>query len=125
VTLGFESVPECIPYARQPKTLPVVVGAEEVVRFLEAMPSQKFRIALTAVRIADFGSDRVVIRVRHGRDDKERYVMLSEQLLAILRDYWRVTGPTYWLFPGSNESKPLHPTVIHAAYPSARKAAGL
>ncbi len=54
VTLGFEAVPERIPYARRPKTLPVVLSAEEVVRFLEAVPSLKCRTALTAVYAGGF-----------------------------------------------------------------------
>jgi integrase/recombinase XerD len=47
VTLGQADVPERIAYARKPKTLPVVLSAGEVVRFLEAVPSLKARTALT------------------------------------------------------------------------------
>lgn len=36
-----------IPYAREPRTLPVVLSADEVVRFLEAVLSLKTRTALT------------------------------------------------------------------------------
>src|SRR6202051_1222944 len=39
VTLGHGEIPERIPYAREHGTLPVVLGADEVVRFLEAVPS--------------------------------------------------------------------------------------
>lgn len=35
-TLGQNDVPERIPYARKPRTLPVVLSADEVVQFLEA-----------------------------------------------------------------------------------------
>ncbi len=37
VTLGHAEIPERIPYAREPRKLPVVLGADEVVRFLEAV----------------------------------------------------------------------------------------
>ena len=47
VTLGDAEIPERIPYARQPRTLPVVLSADEVVRFLEAVPSLKTRATLT------------------------------------------------------------------------------
>lgn len=43
VTLGETEVPERIAYARQPRRLPVVLSGEEVVRFLEAVPSLKCR----------------------------------------------------------------------------------
>ena len=35
VTLGHGETPERIPYAREPRKLPVVLSADEVVRFLE------------------------------------------------------------------------------------------
>ena len=37
VTLGEGAVPERIPYAREPRKLPIVLSADEVVRFLEAV----------------------------------------------------------------------------------------
>ena len=52
VTLGQDTVPERIAYAREPSKLPVVLSADEVVRFLEAIPSLKSRIALTTVYAA-------------------------------------------------------------------------
>ena len=39
VTLRQASLPERIPYARGPQKFPVVLGADEVVRFLEAVPT--------------------------------------------------------------------------------------
>ena len=51
--------------------------------------------------------------------------MLSAQLLAILRTYWRLAGPQHWLFPGRDETKPLDVQVLHAACRSACAAAGL
>src|SRR3546814_11774939 len=67
----------------------------------------------------------MVIRVEHGKGGKDRYVMLSAQLLAILRTYWRLTRPERWLFPGREASKPIDVQVLHAACRSARAAAGL
>ncbi len=43
VTLGQETIPERIPYAREPHKLPVVLSADEVVRFLEAVASLRSR----------------------------------------------------------------------------------
>ena len=138
VTLGQATIPERIAYAREPQKLPVVLGADEVVRFLEAIPSLKSRTALTTVyaaglrvseavmlKIADIDSSRMVIRVEHGKGSKDRYVMLSPQLLRILRGYWRLARPKRWLFPGRDEERPLEQTALHAACRSARTAAGL
>jgi site-specific recombinase XerD len=138
VTLGHAEIPERIPYAREPRKLPVVLSADEVVRFLEAVPSLKTRAALTTayaaglrateavgIRLADVDAGRMVIRVEHGKGGKDRYVMLSVQLLGILRTYWRLARPTHWLFPGRDESKPIDVQVLHAACRSACAAAGL
>ena len=138
VTLGHGEIPERIPYAREPRKLPVVLSADEVVRFLEAVPSLKSRAALTtayaaglrgsevvAMKVANIDSGRMVIRVEHGKGGKDRYVMLSAQLLGILRTYWRLARPEHWLFPGREASKPIDVQMLYAACRSARAAARL
>jgi len=138
VTLGQEKLPERIPYARKPQRLPVVLSAEEIARFLGAAQNLKVRVALTTayaaglrasevtrLKVCDIDSRRMVIRIEHGKGGKDRYVMLSEQLLAILRDYWRRERPKLFLFPGRPEDKPIDPNVLHAACRAAAMAAGL
>ena len=66
-----------------------------------------------------------MILIRHGKGGKDRNVMLSPQLLGILRTYWRLARPTTYLFPGRDDERPIDPTVLHAACRSAVKAAGL
>lgn len=51
--------------------------------------------------------------------------MLSPQLLAILRTYWRLARPQDCLFPGRKPDQPIAITVLHAACRSATNAAGL
>jgi len=138
VTLGQATIPERIPYAREPCKLPTVLSADEIVRFLEAVSSLKSRVALTtayaaglrvsevvALKLRDIDSDRRVIRIENGKGGKERYVMLSAPLLGILRSYWRLAHPSLYLFPGRTENKPIEQTVLHAACRSAAAAAGL
>jgi site-specific recombinase XerD len=138
VTLGQSEPPERIPYAREPRKLPLVLSADEVVRFLEAVPSLKSRTALTTayaaglraseavrLKISDIDSGRMMIRIEEGKGAKDRYVMLSPQLLTVLRGYWRLTRPRHWLFPGRDEDRPIDPQVLHAACRSACVAAGL
>ena len=52
VTLKQAELPERIPYAREPQKLPVVLGSDEVTRFLEAVSSRKARAALTTAYAA-------------------------------------------------------------------------
>ena len=72
-------------------------------------------LEVTGLRVADIDSGRMMIRIEHGKGGKERYVMLSAQLLAILRTYWRLARPEPWLFPGRDATRPIEPTTLHAA----------
>jgi integrase/recombinase XerD len=115
-TLGMKDFAEQIPLARKEDKLPTVLSRDEVMRFLKAVADLKMRtifvtlyaaglrvsevVALTA---ADIDSQRMVIHIRQGKGRKDRYVMLSKQLLRILRDYYKRTRPSVTcLFPGQN-----------------------
>ena len=52
------------------------------------------------LQLKDIHSDRMLIHVRHGKGDKDRFTLLSERLLLELREYWRRCKPTQWLFEG-------------------------
>ncbi len=138
VTLGHAEIPERIAYARTPVKLPTILNGDEIVRFLEAVPSLRTRTALTTayaaglraseavhLKVRDIDSERGIIRVEHGKGGKDRNVMLSAQLLAILRVYWRLARPEVWLFPGREETKPIDVQVLYSACRSARTAAGI
>ena len=138
VTLGQADVPERITHAREPRKLPVVLSPEEVVQFLAAIRSVRSRVALTIayaaglrvsevvnLKIADIDSSRMVIRVEEGKGRKDRYVMLSAQLLGILRSYWCLERPSSWMFPGQDPERPIAPQTLHAACRGARAVAGL
>jgi integrase/recombinase XerD len=128
VTLDRAAMTERIPYARKPQRLPVVLSVAEVARFLAGVANLKHRVALTTayaaglrvsevvrLKIADIDSSRMLIRVEQGKGAKDRYVMLSPRLLAMLRDYWRAIRPRHWLFPGQIEDRHLDPSVLQAA----------
>lgn len=138
ITLGRRRIPQLIPYARAPRRLPVVLSAKEVVKFLEAVPRLDTRVALTTayatglrssevirLRVRDIDSDRMLVHVISGKGGKGRNVMLSEHLLVILRAYWRLARPGYWLFPGADPSKPIQTHTLSQACKAARNAAGL
>jgi len=125
VTLQREwSIDEVIPAPKKPQTLPVVLSPEEVVQFLECVKQPKHRTILTtcyaaglriseAVRltIPAIDSQRMVLRVTLGKGQKDRDLMLSPKLLDMLREWWKLTRPTHWLFPGN---RPGHPITRHA-----------
>jgi site-specific recombinase XerD len=138
VTLSRTDLPELIPYARVPKTLPVILSQQEVARFLEAVDGLRPRVALTtayatglrasevvALRIEDIDSSRMLIRVQHGKGGKQRYVMLSPTLLGILRAYYKIERPRGWLFPGRHGHKPIDPSTLNVACRLAAATAGL
>ncbi len=90
-----------------------MLSGDEGGRFREAISSLKSRVALTTadaagsraseaigIKVANIDSQRKVIRIEHGKGGKDRDGMLSRQLLAILRTYWRLARPNYWLFSG-------------------------
>jgi site-specific recombinase XerD len=137
-TLGCPEVGKHIPLARKPDTLPAVLTRDQVVRFLKAVPDLEMRtifitiyaaglrvseaVALTA---RDIDSANMVIHVRQGKGRKDRYVMLSEQLLAILRAYWKCARLKNLLFPGPNPERPITVRSVQRACREAVHAAGL
>jgi site-specific recombinase XerD len=102
------------------------------------VPSLKTRTALTAayaaglrasetvgLKVGDINSGRSVIRVEHGKGGKDCTVMLSAQLLRILRVYWRLAKPQDWLFPGRDPDRPIDLQVLYLSCRAARAAAGI
>ncbi|HEX9149358.1 MAG TPA: site-specific integrase [Thermoanaerobaculia bacterium] len=144
VTLGKGFRVELIPYPRVARRLPEILSPEEVARFLHAVSRPKHHAALsliyaTGLRIsealgltcADVDSRRMLIRVRQGKGMKDRYVVLSPQLLKLLREYWRneerpKTPASSWLFSSDGDpEKPLSQRTIRKAVGSAARKAGL
>jgi integrase/recombinase XerD len=128
VTLRQPDVVIHVPFVREPRRLPVVLSPAEVARLLEAAPGLKYRAALSvaygaglrasevvSLKIADIDSARMVIRVEQGKGRKDRYVMLSEHLLALLRAWWKEARPQGWLFPGRDPVQPLTTRQLNRA----------
>jgi site-specific recombinase XerD len=130
--------------AREPRRLPVVLSPEEVGRMLAATTNAKHKAALSlayatglrasevvSLKISDIDSDRMVIRVEQGKGKKDRYVMLSSNLLGLLREWWRVarkTGRMFpgqpWLFPGYS-GQPMSTRQLHRVVREAAARAGV
>ncbi len=127
-----------IPAPKKPRTLPIVLSRTEVQRFLATVPSLKHRTILSvcyaaglriseAVRLqpADIDSQRMVLRVTQGKGQKDRNVMLSPRLLALLRTWWRVATPRTWLFPGTRAGRPITPDAVEEACLQAQRRCGI
>jgi len=144
VTLGRGDAQVGMTTVREPRKLPVVLSPQEVTRLLDAAPGLKYRAALSvaygaglrasevvSLKLADIDSERMVIRVEQGKGRKDRYAMLSEPLLHLLRAWWLaahergVMLPGGWLFPGQNPVNPLTTRQLNRAFHGARTAAGI
>lgn len=138
VTLGCSWDIEKIHFARREKKLPVILSSEEVVQFLKAVKNKKHKMILmtvyaaglrileaTRLKLSEIDSRRMTIRVHQGKGKKDRYVMLSSKLLAILRDYWKEYRPSSWLFYGKTKNDPLSPGTVRLVCRLASYASGL
>jgi len=54
----------------------------------------------------------MMVHVREGKGQFPRQVMLSPNLLDLLRIYWRWRKPKDWLFPGDKPGFPIHQSAI-------------
>src|SRR5271170_1673303 len=77
------------------------------------------------LKMSDIDSKLMTLRVEQGKGQKDRFVMLSPQLLESLRDWWRAALPRAWLFPGQNPVNPMSARQLHRAVRAAAQAAGI
>ena len=131
---------EIQPFAvpRRQKRLPQVLSGTEVAAVLTAVRNPKYRGVLMTMyggglRVAeacrlrpeDLDSKRMLILVRGGKGGRDRYTILSQRLLEFLRDYWRTSRPSGWLFPNRNGPQPISPQAVRAVFRSALASVGI
>src|SRR4029434_5179050 len=68
---------------------------------------------LCHLQVTDIDSARMVLCVRQGKGQRDRCVMLSTRLLALLRQYWQRDKPRPWLFPGHDRSHPMARKTVY------------
>jgi integrase/recombinase XerD len=126
------------------RKLPVVLSQDEVARLLGATTCLKHQAALsvaygaglraselTALKVCDIDSERMLLRVERGKGGRYRNAMLPAGLLALLRAWWKagrqqgVMHPDGWLFPGQHYLKPLSTRQLHRIVVEAGQAAGI
>ena len=105
---------------RKDKKLPTVLSKEEVTKILSSVDNVKHKAILMLVYSAglrvgevvrlkteDLDSNRMLIHIKGAKGRKDRYTLLSEKALQILKQYWRKYRPEKWLFGGAKEGRYL------------------
>jgi site-specific recombinase XerD len=136
--LGYDESRFSIPPRPRSRKLPMLLGQEEVSSILQAPISLKHRALLTTVygsglRVSEvvrlrpehIESKRMQIRVEQGKGRKDRYTVLSQKCLELLRVYWRHYKPGQWLFFGKDKTKPMPVGTAQKAYQRAKEKAGV
>jgi len=138
VTLARQGFGERLATVQKEDRLPEVLSPEEVALLLHCAPSLKHKAALSVaygcglrvseivhLKVTDIDSARMLIRVEQGKGRKDRYVMLSPDLLELLRRWWRSARPQGWLFPGRDPGQPITTRQLDRACKAAAATAAL
>jgi site-specific recombinase XerD len=141
ITLKRSAAEFTLPRPKQPQKLPQILAREEIARLFGATENLKHRAMLMTaygaglrvselchLKLGDIDSTRMTIRVEQGKGAKDRYTLLSGQLLAELRRYWLGYRPKHWLFVGgrcAGEERPIAVITAQRIYGSAKARAGI
>jgi site-specific recombinase XerD len=131
---------QAFPHMKVPKTLPVILSPEQIAELINAVPDIKYRALLTTIYSAglrvnealhleakDIMSARHQIHVRHGKGNKERFTILSDSLLKVLRHYWVRSAECklHFLFPGQDPTHPLSSASVRKVLSEAKTRIGI
>ncbi|MDY6988942.1 MAG: tyrosine-type recombinase/integrase, partial [Thermodesulfobacteriota bacterium] len=71
------------------------------------------------LRVSDIDSERMTIRVRQGKGNKDRYTLLGRRTLEILRIYWKTYHPVDWLFASRRLDQPISHSSVQRVFKGA------
>jgi site-specific recombinase XerD len=107
-------------YPRSTSKLPPVMSAAEIKILIDSVKNLKHRTIImmlystgmrlseiAALKIVDIDSKLMRIKVVQGKGAKDRYTILSEQVLQELRAYYIIYKPTIYLFNGTRAGCPF------------------
>lgn len=122
---------------RKGSYLPAVLSREEVSSLLGSIKNIKHRAILSLIysaglrrneliilRINDIDSKRMLIKIKNSKGAKDRIVGLSKKVLILLREYYRLYKPRYYLFEGQKIGK-YSGTSINLIFQRAKKNASI
>jgi site-specific recombinase XerD len=137
-------------HLRAPQKIPLVISTDEAKRLLAVAHPVKARVMLSLsygcglragevvrLKVKHIDSAQKIIRVEQSKGRKDRNVMLSPEMLDLLRQWWKVRPSRYdeptplqerWLFPGSKgrrAGKPITTRHLNRLFHEAAEAAGI
>ena len=138
ITLERTFYREKIPVMKTAKRLPTVLPREKIIEILTGIKNLKHRnifqlmysaglriSEVTNLQVKDIDSKRMMIHIRSDKGNKDRYVPLSHNALADLRNYWLSYRPKLWLFSGRKPDEPMSCRLIQHKMADLRKKHGL
>ncbi len=147
VTLRRLDLAAEIYHIREPQKIPLVISPDETRRLLAVASSLKARILLSLgygcglragevvrLKVKHIDSAQKIIRIEQSKSRKDRNVMLSAQMLDLLRQWWKVRRSRHeaatpvqerWLFPGNRPGKPMTTRQLNRLFHEAADAAGI
>ena len=126
--------------------LPVVLSACEVRRILAAVPALDPRVCLFLIyscglrlgeglglQVRDIDAERMLLHIRAGKGNQDRYVPLPRRTLQLLREQWKTHRHPTLLFPAKGHSgrgaptatEPMCRTTLQRAFRLALEASGV
>ena len=137
-TLDREWRSEKLSRIKERRRLPVVLSQSEVKAILDITANLKHKTILTTVyaaglrvseaaklKVSDIDSSNMQIIIREGKGKKDRYTLLSELNLQLLREYWKRYTPRTFLFPGKCPTGPITARSIQRIFENAKNKAGI
>jgi site-specific recombinase XerD len=98
---------------RKEKRLPIILSTQEVKKLIDCTTNLKHKALLSLIYSAglriseainmkpsDIDSSRMLIHVKNAKGKKDRYTLLSDKILQLLREYYKVYAPKEYLFEG-------------------------
>jgi integrase/recombinase XerD len=135
-TLGWDETKLFIPPRKKSSSLPEVFSPSEVVRLIDGARGLKQRVLLMTaysaglrvgelvnLKVTDIDAARMTVRVKQGKGGRDRYAVLSQNLLMELRKYWKRYRPSVWLFPNRAKNGPLSRNEAWHIFNQAKKRA--
>jgi integrase/recombinase XerD len=123
---------------KRAKLLPNVLSKEEVKMILNAHGNTKHKTMLSLIyacglrrsellhlKPADIDSKRGIVIIRQSKGKKDRIAPLSEKILSMLRDYYKDSKPSVWLFEGQNSGEQYSEKSLQSVLKQALKKAGI
>ena len=124
------------------KKLPVVLSRSEVGRVLSLVRQPHYRVCLSTLyscglrlseglglQVADIDSSRMLLHIKGGKGNKDRYVPLPQRTLEQLREYWAQHRHRALLFPSRQGCRagqqPMDASGLRRALKAAVREAGL